>query len=177
MKVKEYETVPLRRNIFEFVDETSPPKDVVFDLRTQPADVNTGEEMGRLLNADTLEPLTTFNQKQVNHLKVVYEAPNRDLGLVRRMVQFTFDVSDAMQNTLYDQRFTIDLQPVDNEEPVVTNNGLQGTCFSRTFLSTRTCSRTLSEHFSINFLLLSKLKFLNIVFMLSLDPKLKTLKV
>lgn len=164
MKVKEYETVPLRRNIFEFVDETSPPMDVVFDLRTQPADVNTGEEMGRLLNADTLEPLTTFNQKQVNHLKVVYEAPNRDLGLVRRMVQFTFDVSDAMQNTLYDQRFTIDLQPVDNEEPVVTNNGLQGTCFSRTFLSTRTCSRTLSEHFSITFLLLSNLKFLNMVF-------------
>ena len=25
--------------------------------------------------------------------KVVYEAPNRDLGLVRRTVQFTFDVS------------------------------------------------------------------------------------
>ena len=109
MKVKEYETVPLRRNIFEFVDETSPPKDVVFDLRTQPADVNTGEEMGRLLNADTLEPLTTFNQKQVNHLNIVYEAPNRDLGLVCRMVQFTFDVSDAMQHFIQAVKVNLDL--------------------------------------------------------------------
>ena len=56
---------------------------------------------------------------------MVYEAPDRDLGLIRRTVEFTFDVSDAMQNTLYDQQFTIDLLPVDNEEPVVTNNGLQ----------------------------------------------------
>ena len=31
-----------------------------------------------------------------------------------------------MQNSLRNQVFTIDLMPVDNEEPVVTNNGLQG---------------------------------------------------
>ena len=130
MKVNEYESEPLRRNNFEFVDESSPARDVVIDIRQAPYDTATGQPMGRLLHADTNEPLTQFTQKMVNHLKVVYEAPDRDLGLVRRVVQFTFDVSDAMQNTVYDQTFTIDLMPVDNEEPVVTNNGLQGNCVS-----------------------------------------------
>lgn len=129
MRVNEYETVPLRRNNFEFVDESSPPVDVVIDIRTEPRDVATDKPMGRLLHADTRQPLTQFTQKMVNHLKVVYEAPDRDLGLIRRTVEFTFDVSDAMQNSLYDQHFTIDLLPVDNEEPVVTNNGLQGNAF------------------------------------------------
>ena len=126
MKVNEYETVPLRKSNFEYKDDTSPPEDVVIDITREPFDTATGEPCGRLLNADTLEPITRqFNQKQVNHLKVVYEAPNRDLGLVRRVVEFTFDVSDAMQNTLPGQTFTIDLMPVDNAEPVVTNNGIQ----------------------------------------------------
>ena len=124
MKVNEYETAPLRRSNFEFVDESSPVEDIVIDITQHPAD-ETGQPMGRLLQADTLEPLTQFTQQMVNHLKVVYEAPDRDLGLIRRVVTFNFDVSDAMQNTIYDQKFTIDLMPVDNEEPVVTNNGLQ----------------------------------------------------
>ena len=69
MRVNEYETVPLRRNNFEFVDESSPPVDVVIDIRTEPRDVATDQPMGRLLHADTREPLQQFTQKMVNHLK------------------------------------------------------------------------------------------------------------
>jgi len=125
MRVNEYGTAPLRRSNFEYTDESSPADDIVIDIKDPPRDDATGQLMGRLLHADTREPLTQYTQKMVNHLKVVYEAPDRDLGLIRRVVTFTFDVSDGMQNTLYDQTFTIDLMPVDNEEPVVTNNGIQ----------------------------------------------------
>jgi len=125
MRVNEYETAPLRKSNFNFVDNVSPPEEVVIDIRTPPHDVSTGQPMGRLLGADTKLPLTQFTQQMVNHLKVVYEAPNSDLGLVRRVVEFSFHVSDAMQNTLYDQTFTIELMPMDNAEPIVTNMGLQ----------------------------------------------------
>lgn len=125
MRVNEYETAALRKSTFNFVDNVSPPEEVVIDITTPPHDVSTGQPMGRLLGADTKLPLTQFTQQMVNHLKVVYEAPNSDLGLVRRVVEFSFHVSDAMQNTLYDQTFTIELMPMDNAEPIVTNMGLQ----------------------------------------------------
>lgn len=69
MKVNEYETKPLRRSNFEFVDESSGPEEIVIDIKQHPFDTATGQPMGRLLEADTLEPLSQFTQKMVNHLK------------------------------------------------------------------------------------------------------------
>ena len=70
VKVNEYETAPLRRSNFEYVDESSPAGDVVIDITMASRDTVTNQPMGRLLNADTNEPLTQFTQKMVNHLKV-----------------------------------------------------------------------------------------------------------
>ena len=44
--------------------------------------------------------LTQFSQAQVNHRKVCYIPPSQELGLVKRIIQFRYDVEDTNGNTL-----------------------------------------------------------------------------
>ena len=57
----------------------------------------------------------------MNHRKVCFKPPTAELGVVPRILQFFFDVQDASGNVLPNQRFTVLLNPVDNQPPIITN--------------------------------------------------------
>ena len=42
--------------------------------------------------------VTSFTQAQVDHLKVAYQPPNTELGMIARILQFTFSVTDENAN-------------------------------------------------------------------------------
>lgn len=45
----------------------------------------------------------SFTQAQIDHLKIAYQPPNTELGMIARMLQFTFSVSDESENIVDDQ--------------------------------------------------------------------------
>ena len=61
----------------------------------------------------------------MNHRKVCFRPPSAELGVVPRILQFFFDVEDTSGNILPNQRFTVLLNPVDNQPPVITNGRIK----------------------------------------------------
>lgn len=59
--------------------------------------------LGQIVNVDTGEEVTTFTQSQVNHHKIAYKPPDTELGLVSRVLKFTFSVTDNAGNELNGQ--------------------------------------------------------------------------
>lgn len=62
--------------------------------------------------------VATFTQKQVNHFKIGYKPPTREIGRSRREVKFEYAVEDPAGNKVGNQVFTIDLDPKNNKPPV-----------------------------------------------------------
>lgn len=75
--------------------------------------------------AESVPPDPSFTRFQVNHRKVCFKPPTAELGLVPRILQFFFDVEDTSGNVLPNQRFTVLLNPVDNQPPVITNGRIK----------------------------------------------------
>lgn len=75
--------------------------------------------------AESVPPDPSPARLQVNHRKVCFKPPTAELGLVPRILQFFFDVEDTSGNVLPNQRFTVLLNPVDNQPPVITNGRIK----------------------------------------------------
>jgi len=75
--------------------------------------------------AESVPPDPSLARLQVNHRKVCFKPPTAELGLVPRILQFFFDVEDTSGNVLPNQRFTVLLNPVDNQPPVITNGRIK----------------------------------------------------
>ena len=54
-----------------------------------------------------------------------FQPPSAELGVVPRILQFFYDVEDTNGNVLPNERFTILLNPVDNQPPIITNGGIK----------------------------------------------------
>lgn len=125
--VYEYEQTPIMKPTLRYTDLDSNDRNLLYIITMDPTDLNVNSGLpsaGFLVHVDNPnEPVTSFTQGMINHLKIAYQPPNRELGTNPRMIQFGFIVSDPEGNQAAPQTYNILLLPVDNKPPTVTNPG------------------------------------------------------
>ncbi|MBN3307306.1 FREM1 protein, partial [Amia calva] len=134
--VKETEVAYISKSHLHFRDTESPDTDLMYFV-TQPcfAPARPGlQDAGKLFYTDSINTmkkdpsvplLKSFTQHAVNHLKVGYLPPLRDIGTEPLFVQFIFSVSDQQGGTLSGLVFNITVTPVDNQTPEIFTNALK----------------------------------------------------
>ncbi|XP_012944318.1 extracellular matrix protein 3 [Aplysia californica] len=128
MDVEEFEMTEFKRRFMRYTDDDTDDRDIRYHVTTPPFDTdsNTPMESGIITFCEDPDvPVMTFTQAQVNHRKICYQPPTEELGVIPRILQFVYDVEDSNGNLLKDEKFTILLQPLDNQPPEVTNGGVQ----------------------------------------------------
>ncbi|KAM7291474.1 FRAS1-related extracellular matrix protein 2-like, partial [Ixodes scapularis] len=125
--VEEFQLTEITKLELRYRDLDTKEKDLRYRITKAPHDTDEANAMspGMVVRVDNPDvEITEFTQAEVNHHKIAYKPPPIELGIVPRIIQFHFEVSDAGSNVLPDQVFTILLQPVDNKPPTVLNRGL-----------------------------------------------------
>ncbi|XP_068203770.1 extracellular matrix protein 3-like [Palaemon carinicauda] len=127
LTTNEQTITPLTKENLQYTDQDSKDDDIIYHIEPL-YNVDSGSSLspGNIVLSDNPDiPIDSFSQAQVNHLKVSYNPPDQELGIVPRIIQFKFTVEDASGNLLSGQTFTIFLTPVNNQPPDVFNKGLQ----------------------------------------------------
>ncbi|XP_068134549.1 FRAS1-related extracellular matrix protein 3 [Hyperolius riggenbachi] len=125
MTVKEYELTPFKRKHLRYTDMDTDDRNLKYTIHSHPRDTDLNHPVltGHIVLSDLPEvQITTFTQAQVNHHKISYRPPEKELGIAPRILQFNFTVEDDAGNSVQGT-FTIFLQPVDNQPPEITNTG------------------------------------------------------
>ncbi|XP_071087584.1 FRAS1-related extracellular matrix protein 2-like [Haliotis cracherodii] len=129
MSVSEFETTTFKRKFLRYTDDDTDDRKLKYDITVLPfdTDLNTPLGPGTIVKCDHpgRGELSSFTQSQVNHHKICFKPPSADMGTVPRIIQFAYTVTDASGNVLPDQRFTINVKPVDNKPPEVFNRGVE----------------------------------------------------
>ncbi|XP_040187457.1 FRAS1-related extracellular matrix protein 3 [Rana temporaria] len=123
--VKEYELTPLKKKNLRYTDLDTDDRNLKYTIHSHPRDTDPNHPLltGHIVLSDLPEvPITSFTQAQVNHHKISYRPPEKELGIAPKVLQFNFTVEDASGNSVQGT-FTIFLQPVDNKPPEITNTG------------------------------------------------------
>lgn len=127
MTVSEFELTTILKSALRYTDVDSNDRDLLYLITMPPTDLDIGSTLpspGHLVRVEEPNiPITSFTQGMINHHKIAYQPPNRELGTNPRMIQFEFSVSDPEGNSAPPQRFNILLEPVNNQPPSVVNPG------------------------------------------------------
>ena len=129
----------LKKKFLRYTDDDSDDRRIIYTITGSLHDTNENTPIGAgqiVLCDDESVEMTIFSQAQINHHKICYKPPKEDLGLVARILQFTFDAEDISGNILKDQIFTIRLKPVNDKPPRVINTGFSVPVNGQTVLST-----------------------------------------
>ncbi|XP_069832964.1 FRAS1-related extracellular matrix protein 3 [Dendropsophus ebraccatus] len=126
MTVKEYEVTPFKRKHLRYTDMDTDDRHLKYTIHSHPMDTDPNHpvQTGHIVLSDLPDvQVTSFTQAQVNHHKISYRPPEKELGIVAKVLQFNLTVEDASGNSVLGT-FTIFLQPVDNKPPEIINTGL-----------------------------------------------------
>lgn len=129
--VHEYQLTHFSKEVLRYTDLDSEDRDLKYTVIQPPTDTdeNSPVVFGSLVLTDSPDSeVTEFTQAQINHHKISYSPPDVELGITAHVVQFRYTVEDTAGNSV-EGVFTIDLKPVNNKPPQITNTGF--TVFER----------------------------------------------
>lgn len=113
LNVKESQTKSIRRENMAFLDDHSSPEQIFYKLNSN------SKLTGRLFNKNKLIEINSmFTQADIDLQNVRYESP-QEIGQNILTEVLSFDVADKEGNVQKDQLFTIKVEPVDNQAPMV----------------------------------------------------------
>ncbi|XP_063776484.1 FRAS1-related extracellular matrix protein 3 [Pseudophryne corroboree] len=126
MTVKEYEVTLFKKKHLRYTDMDTDDRNLKYTLHSHPRDTDPNHSVltGHIVLSDLQDvQVTSFTQAQINHHKISYRPPEKELGIVPKVLQFNYTVEDASGNSI-NGTFTIFLQPVDNKPPEIINTGI-----------------------------------------------------
>nr|XP_020476103.1 FRAS1-related extracellular matrix protein 2 isoform X2 [Monopterus albus] len=125
MTVQEYKLTQFSKEVLRYTDLDSEDRDLKYTVIQPPVDTdeNNPVAFGSLVLTDSPDTeVTEFTQAQINHHKISYHPPDVELGITAHVVQFRYTVEDTAGNSV-EGAFTLNLQPVNNKPPQITNTG------------------------------------------------------
>lgn len=131
MTVQEYKLSHFSKEVLRYTDLDSEDRDLKYTVVQPPTDTDENNPVvfGSLVLTDSPDTeVTEFTQAQINHHKISFSPPDVELGITAHVVQFHYAVEDTAGNSV-EGSFTINLQPVNNKPPQITNTGF--TVFER----------------------------------------------
>lgn len=125
MNVQEYKLTHFSKEVLRYTDLDSEDRDLKYTVIQPPTDTdeNNPAVFGSLVLTDAPDTeVTEFTQAQISHHKISYLPPDIELGITAHVVQFLYAVEDTAGNSV-EGTFTINLHPVNNKPPQITNTG------------------------------------------------------
>ncbi|KAH3695332.1 FRAS1-related extracellular matrix protein 1-like [Dreissena polymorpha] len=137
MRVSESDIALITKTELEYIGTETSSEELTYVITAQPYFVYRNRAMsvndaGRIIalhnrtlhKQDGIPAVETFNQRDINNLKIGYMPPMADIGPEPRLVRFVYTVQDSSGNKVLGQQFDIDVQPVNDRPPTFVTSHL-----------------------------------------------------